>query len=173
MAKAVVKGGYDMSNVSVFSIVLLLTGFTMLAGSGEAAFGQGTCDITVIKEAPGGSGVLFPFEVTKDGGDSFFVDIEGGDSDEDSFNSRVTVTELPLAGWALSDIECVNTGATGFEITDNGFSAGCDGGGSVTCTFFNEQRTIPTLSEWGVITMAAALGIIGLIVALRRRKAAA
>lgn len=32
---------------------------------------------------------------------------------------------------------------------------------------------IPTLSEWGMISMAGLLGIIGLYVALRRRKAAA
>jgi hypothetical protein len=32
---------------------------------------------------------------------------------------------------------------------------------------------IPTLSEWGMIAMAGVLGIIGLIVAARRRKAAA
>lgn len=164
-----------MSNLRVFSIVLLLTGFTMLVGFGEAAFGQGACGIIVIKEAPGGSGVLFPFEVTRDGDEPFFVDIDGGDSDENSFNSSVTITELPLEGWTLSDIECESEGATGFEITDNGFTAGCDGGGLVTCTFFNVQtkRPIPTLSEWGMIAMAGVLGIIGLIVAARRRKAVA
>jgi hypothetical protein len=32
---------------------------------------------------------------------------------------------------------------------------------------------IPTLSEWGLIAMAGVLGIIGLIIAARRRKAAA
>ncbi len=32
---------------------------------------------------------------------------------------------------------------------------------------------IPTLSEWGMIAMAGVLGVIGLIVAARRRKAAA
>lgn len=34
-------------------------------------------------------------------------------------------------------------------------------------------RPIPTLSEWGIMATAAALGIIGLIAASRRRKAAA
>jgi len=32
---------------------------------------------------------------------------------------------------------------------------------------------IPTLSEWGMIAMAGVLGVIGLYVAMRRRKAAA
>lgn len=34
-------------------------------------------------------------------------------------------------------------------------------------------RNIPTLSEWGMIAMAGILGIIGLTVAARRRKAVA
>jgi hypothetical protein len=34
-------------------------------------------------------------------------------------------------------------------------------------------RNIPTLSEWGMIAMAGILGMIGLYVAARRRKAAA
>jgi hypothetical protein len=39
----------------------------------------------------------------------------------------------------------------------------------------NLQRIspIPTLSEWGMIAMAGVLGVIGLIVAAQRRKAAA
>lgn len=40
-------------------------------------------------------------------------------------------------------------------------------------TLLQPPNPIPTLSEWGLITTAGALGIIGLIVASRRRKAAA
>ena len=35
------------------------------------------------------------------------------------------------------------------------------------------SKPIPTLSQWGMIAMAGVLGIIGLIIAARRRKAAA
>ncbi len=35
-----------------------------------------------------------------------------------------------------------------------------------------QESNIPTLSEWGLIAMAGVLGVIGLIVAARRRKAA-
>ncbi len=35
------------------------------------------------------------------------------------------------------------------------------------------ETTIPTLNEWGMMAMAGALGIIGMVVASRRRKAAA
>ena len=65
-----------------------------------------------------------------------------------------------------------------------------DGGGfrCGTTTFLNSSNeferivytangsfssTIPTLSEWGMIAMAGVLGMIGLFVAARRRKAAA
>ncbi len=159
----------------VFSIVFVLTGLMMLVGFGEAAFGQGACNAVVIKEAPEGSGVLFPFEVTSDGKEPFFVNIEGGGSDGGTFNSRVTVTELPLAGWELSDVECESTGATGFEITDNGFTATCDGGGDVTCTFTNvgAVSNIPTLSEWGMIAAAGGLGIVSLFFVLRLKRARA
>ncbi len=33
-------------------------------------------------------------------------------------------------------------------------------------------NTIPTLSEWGMIATAGVLGVVGLYVAMRRRKAA-
>ncbi|HSC35374.1 MAG TPA: IPTL-CTERM sorting domain-containing protein, partial [Thermodesulfobacteriota bacterium] len=98
----------------------------------------------------------------------------GGQEDGGPFFSTVTVTELPLDGWKLSDIECENVGATGFEITENGFTATCDGGGFVTCTFFNVPASnIPALSEWGMIAAAGGLGLIGLFYAVRRKKAAA
>jgi len=40
------------------------------------------------------------------------------------------------------------------------------------CNQVQPTRNVPTLSEWGLITMAAILGVIGFMV-IRRRKAAA
>ena len=40
------------------------------------------------------------------------------------------------------------------------------------CTEVQPTRNVPTLSEWGLITMAAILGVVGFMV-IRRRKAAA
>ncbi len=70
-----------MFNLCVFSIVFVLTGLMMLVGFGEEAFGQGACSAVAIKEAPGGSGVQFPFEVTSDGKEPFIANIVGGGSD--------------------------------------------------------------------------------------------
>ena len=164
-----------MFNLRVFYIVFVLTGFTMLAGFGDSALAQGGCGITIAKVAPGGDGTEFTFDLTVDGsGPSPFI-VRGGEENGGPFKSSVTATELPLSGWALADIECEGTGATSFNITDNGFTATCDGGGFVTCTFFNAPvlRPIPTLSEWGMISASAGLGLIGLFYALRRKRAAA
>ena len=164
-----------MFNLRVFSIVLVLTGVTMLAGFGGGARGAevGPCGVTITKVAPGGEDTEFPFEHAEDGGEIFSFPLLGGHSEGGPFSSTSTVTELPLEGWVLTDIECENTGATSFDITDNGFTATCDGSGDVTCTFFNVpvSSNIPTLSEWGMIASAAGLILVGVFFAVRRRKA--
>jgi len=163
-----------MHKIRASSLVYLISCIAALVGFGEVAFGQGGCGVTIIKDAPGGSGTIFEYEVTVDGDLPFLIELPGGESTGGPFNSTVTVTELPKVGWTLTDISCENEGATGFEITENGFTAGCDGGGLVTCTFFNVgTATIPTLSEWGMIAMAGVLGVIGLYIAIRRRRATA
>ena len=168
-----------MLNLRAFFIIFVFTGFTALAVFGENALAGGPppmqgCDINIAKVAPGGDGVEFPFDLTVDGSGPSPFSLLGGQSDGGPFFSAVTVTELPLNGWKLSDIECDSVGATGFEIAENGFTATCDGGGLVTCTFFNERAVsnIPTLPEWGLIAMAGVLGIAALLV-IRRRKATA
>lgn len=50
-------------------------------------------------------------------------------------------------------------------VIDNGY------GTSITCVGFRATN-VPTLSEWGLITMAGILGIIGFMV-IRRRKVTA
>ncbi len=158
-----------MHRIRASLLVCLISCIAALAGFGDVAFGQRACGVTIIKDAPGGSGTIFEYEVTVDDDPPFLVELPGGESSGGSFSSRVAVTELPIAGWALTDISCENTGATGFEIIENGFTAGCDGGGTVTCTFFNvSTQNIPTLSEWGLIAAAAGLGLIGMFFALKR-----
>lgn len=163
-----------MHKIRFSLLVCLISCIAALVSFGNLAFGQGGCGVTIIKNAPGGSGTIFEYEVTVDGGLPFLVGLPGGELTGGPFSSTVTVTELPIAGWTLADISCENEGATGFEITENGFTASCDGGGLVTCTFLNVgTANIPTLSEWGMISAAAGLGLVGLFFALKRRKAQA
>lgn len=72
-------------------------------------------------------------------------------------------------GW---DYCCVDTPGTTteqqildwFEVINRAFEE---------CSPTVPSRPIPTLSEWGLLSMAGILGMIGLFAALRRRKAAA
>lgn len=160
-------------------IILMLIGVTILTGFGDSSLAgvpppiQG-CGITITKVAQGaGDTEFFPFEVSVDGDVPINFTLVNGQSDGGPFNSNVTVTELPLEGWTLRNIECEGDSGISFRIGDDGFRAVCNSDGSfATCTFFNERvvSNIPTLSEWGMIAAAAGLGLIGLFFALNRRK---
>jgi hypothetical protein len=135
---------------------------------------QQGCGITIEKVAPGGDGTEFPFEYTVDSDGPNSATLADGESDGGPFGSFVTVTELPLEGWKLVDIDCNGEGGITFDITANSFTAICADNGFGTCTFINQRVTdIPTLSEWGLIAMAGILGIAGFILVVRRRKVTA
>ena len=164
-----------MFNFRASSIVFILTGFTMLVWFGEVAFGQGMCGINIAKVAAEGGDTEFPIETTVDNGEPNISNLIVGVGIIGDFSSSFTATELPLDGWALADIKCEGNGATSFDITDNGFTATCDGGGNIECTFTNVSAVsnIPTLSEWGMIAAAAGLGLVGIYFIIRRKRAVA
>lgn len=162
-----------MFNLRAFSIVYVLTGFMMLAGFGHSALAQSVCGISFGPVAPGGGNTEFTFEFTSDGGESSTYTLSDGESFSSPFTSTVTVTELPLPGWTLADIDCEGDDGILFQITDNGFTAECnpDDFPMGHCTFFNERAVaiVPTLSEWGLIAMAGLLAVIGFIVIRRKQ----
>lgn len=164
-----------MFKFRVFTIYFALAVVTFLVGYGESALAGGPppqqgCGVTIEKVAPGGDGTEFPFEYTVDGDGPNSATLSDGESDGGPFDSFVTVTELPLEGWRLFDIDCNGEGGIFWEITDNSFTATCEGNGFVSCTFINQRVTdIPTLSEWGFIAMAGILGIAGLMMIQRRK----
>ena len=167
-----------MLKIRAYSIIFLLTGVTILAGFGDSALAGGKipidfCDITIAKVAPGAGNTEFPFEVILDGGEPFSASLTNEQLSGGPFFSSVTVTELPLEGWVLENIDCGGDDGISFSVGDDNFTAICNSIGSTgSCTFFNQRTVsdIPTLSEWGVITAAAGLGLIGLYFALRRRR---
>jgi len=168
-----------MFKLRVFSIIFVLTGVTILTGFGDSALAGGPppqrgCGITIVKVAPGaGDTDFFPFEVIVDDNEPNTFTLVDGQSDGGPFNLSVIVTELPLEGWRLQNIDCEGDSGISFRIEDDGFRAVCNSDGSfATCTFFNEQASnIPTLSEWGLIAVAGGLVLIGVYFALKRRKA--
>ena len=144
-----------------------------------------TCPVTICKEAPqlppasdDGPFAEFTFGIVVDSIPFDFGFIANGACN--SFNTAVGSTgfhavEYETPGWVLDDIECDGQSVS---ITEhiNGVSIAClQNGGSATCRFINlrEVAEIPTMSEWSMIGAAAALGLIGVFYAVRRRRAEA
>lgn len=132
------------------------------------------CDIAVTKEA-NVDNQNFPFNIS---GGEFDENFELANGDLEGFvglplSTTITITEFIPDGFTLEEIIC--EGDAEFSATNNSDSTEitCNTSGGVTCTFVNVGllRNIPTLSEWGLIAMAALLGIAGFMV-MRRRKVA-
>lgn len=87
----------------------------------------------------------------------------------------VVVSELPLEGWELIDVECEDggPGLNVFVDDEHRVVASCSSQGFAECTFTNRgPSNIPTLSEWGMIAAAAGFVLIGAFYAMRRRRTA-
>jgi hypothetical protein len=91
------------------------------------------------------------------------------DSDDD-------ITEERVPGWVLDHVDCDTKGIT-FTEFDGGVTLNClTNGTEGQCNFVNVPAVIssnvPTLSEWGMISAAIGLGLIGVFFAARKRRAA-
>ena len=80
----------------------------------------------------------------------------------------LTEEDIP-DGWVLTDVTCADTSGLTFEIIENEVLIDCPNIGFLSCTFTNIFRPsvvspIPTISEWGLITLSILLGIVGLSV---------
>ena len=173
------------NTISVFILtVLVVLGF-MALGSGQAEAQD--CSVSITKRALPANDTLFDFSVT---GDQSFGFVLADPSDNQvgfgmSVGQTVTVTEITNQGWTLESIECVegvtNCGMDGFEpclsatVDGNSVTFECLDNDTASCVFTNVIATssIPTLSEWGLIAMAAVIGAAGILMAIRRRKATA
>lgn len=86
------------------------------------------------------------------------------------------ITQFPRGRYSLESVECEGTGIQFVEI-ENGILVSCDEARPelTTCTFVNRigSLNVPTMSEWSMIRVAAALGLIGVFYAVRKRKATA
>ncbi len=97
-----------------------------------------------------------------------------------SVGNIVTITEeLPL-GWELQSIECTEgmgdcSGEPCLSITidegSNSIIVECLDDDMGSCTFTNVKvvNNVPTISEWGLITLSGILGVIGFMVIRRRQ----
>ena len=86
----------------------------------------------------------------------------------------VTIYEAPQNGYRLAGLECES--GPGIVITnfDGGFTIECvdESDGTATCIIRNVPiaSPIPTLSEWGMISAAVGLGLVGVFCAVKQRK---
>lgn len=158
---------------------IVVSGF--LALSEERGYSQGPpdegCLVLILKETPQVESETFDFIFNLNGVPSD-VSIVSNDAPEDVLldqGDTLTVTERPKDGWVLEDVECFlpfNVEATKVE---GGVELICPEGtesGFAICGFINRisPDKIPTLSEWGMISVAAGLGMIGVFFAVRRKK---
>ena len=175
-------------NIFVFAILtaLALACIVSLGNVNVQAQPEGDCIITINKAASPAENTEFNFSITGDLEDSFTL--ADPSSPSESFgidvNQTVTVTEDAIAGWSLTGIECTegvtNCGSDGFEpcltatVEGNSVTFFCEDNDTASCTFTNTfgVSNIPTLSEWGLISLVVLLAIAGVIL-LRRRQTTA
>ena len=166
--------------ITAVTSVLLLPVFT-----GVAQAQVGSCFVSICKAAPQlppasetDLSVNFPFSIVVESIPSELDITANGlcPTFQIFFGSvGLDAIEYPTDGWTLEDVECVGDGINVVEYI-NGVTVTCaQNAGEATCTFVNVRAVsqIPTMSEWGMIGVAAALGLIGVFYAVRRRKAEA
>lgn len=171
---------YRNKTLPVCLFFLFALSILFLPSFSDTAIAQPPCNVEICKIAPQlppaeseGDLVFFPF-----------TEIRGGSSTEFTLpaNSRCTggsynvgesadIVEDPLEGWQLQDVDCSNSPGISTAFIENGVSVRCISQGFISCTFTNLRvPAIPTLSEWGMIAVAAGLGLVGVFFALRRRR---
>jgi hypothetical protein len=163
-------------STGIFLLFLIISICSVVFIIPDSALAQ-PCRIEFTKSAPGGGDTEFPFEATLDGGQPIPGFLSDGQESGVNFAASAILVELPIEGWNLDDISCTGEGL-GFNFdTENAVQLLCLVPGSTgSCTFTNVggsgSRSIPTLSEWGMIAAAAGLGLVGMFFVLKRRRAA-
>lgn len=177
-----------MRNISLFvatSLIISLV-FAVFIENARAGTGMPPCMLEIEKVAIPADDTLFNFIATgdiiaeqtlSDPSNPIFIGPLGVDQ-------TATITEELPPGWELQSIECTQgvencSQNGGFEpclsiaINEetNSIFVECLDIDTGSCTFTNTlvPDQVPTLSEWGLITMAGILGLVGFMV-IRRRK---
>ncbi len=159
----------------VLAILLSLPVYCFTAGmsAAEEEFG---CFIDGTLSAPGAGDKEFEFVVQTEGGNSFFL--QDGQTDSGTLTEGLirTVTEAPQNGFIFGGIECESLGGLIVTNFDGGFTLECENAklGAAVCTITNVRAAsnVPTLSQWGMISAAAGLVLIGVFFAMKRKRAA-
>jgi len=167
-----------MRSRSLISFIII----TMLVGLGSLVLStaqvraqqQLLCDIIIEKQADPADNTEFNFSVTGATNFDFKLMDDATRKITIKVGEIVTVLEEVPPGWILDENIVCQPSFLDITIATNGLRFDCIVEDEVTCTFFNVRvaTNVPTLSEWGLIAMAAVLGIVGFMV-IRRRKVSA
>lgn len=163
----------------IFLFVLFAV-FTSLMFSVDQVHAQ-ACGVEVIKNAEPADNTPFNFTAVVLGTPEPFV-LTDPDNNVVSIalGLNSTIAEEVPPGWELASIECEaregDEDLIDFIITGSTVTINCVDGtfGFGTCVFNNvlESQNVPTLSQWGLIAMAGILGIVGFMVARRKKVSA-
>ena len=153
--------------------IVVLAVFPRQAVAGAPTQG---CSIGITKEAIPPLDVFFDFITESSVDPDHEFSLPAGTSTNEFLvvGESVVVSEIPLEGWELVEVECED-GGPGLNVLvddENRVVADCLSQGFAACTFTNRALSnIPTLSEWGMIAAAAGLGLIGVFFAMKKRRA--
>lgn len=162
--------------IPLYKLILFTLLFIVTAMQSRAQ--TNLCEVEIIKSATPADDTTFnfsaEFELPQDPNFDFLLRDPSLPTEVFLYNegNTVTVTEQLPFFWELEDVVCdVTTAGIVPTIVDGGVSLTCNSsGGAATCTFSNiEIRSVPILSEWGLIALAGVLGIVGLMVIKRKR----
>jgi hypothetical protein len=156
--------------------VLLVLIFVVFPRQANAGIPTQGCSIGITKEAIPPVDLSFNFLTVSTTDPDHEFSLPAGTSTNEFLvvGETVVVSELPLEGWELIDVDCEDggPGLNVFVDDENRVVASCSFQGFAECTFTNRgPSNIPTLSEWGMIAAAAGLIIVGIFFAVRRRRA--
>ncbi len=171
--------------IRLFLLSLVLSGFTgMTAQAGAPSIPDGDCGFFIFKEIPQTESEI-PFEFIKNvNGVETEITVSSNQVSPPDFvfvgaGGTVSFTELPQEGWTIEEIGCFEGVGVDIEKTEDSVTFHCvEPSGQISgagCVFVNRISAdkIPTLSEWGTISAAAGLGLIGVFFAVRRKRSAA
>src|SRR3990167_1647323 len=168
--------------IQFFLLFLVGSGFMALsAQAGVSPIPDGNCGFLIAKVTPQVEGSIpFEFIQSVNGVETEITVFSNFDGPPDfvivGAGGTVSYTELPQEGWTLEEIQCFEGAGVNITKTEDSVTFECvDPSGELSgavCGFFNRISAdkIPTLSEWGMISAAAGLGLIGVFFALKKRK---
>jgi hypothetical protein len=164
---------------TILCLILLVSAVPMilLLSAGNSSAQDGGCHIEATKSAPGAGDFEFVFTGIADSEPIPEFTLADDESTGGSIPQGVSViiTETPQNGYRFGGIDCDAEPGIIISETDDGFSIMCvdERVGSASCVIRNVSlvSAVPTLSEWGMLTVFAGMGIIGVSYVARRRLA--